>query len=157
VILSILQKRRPSFPLKKLISYNDFCFRISYQVRYNRMRLKITCSGFALVNEEASFIFHLVVFEKLGLNFFDLCNFWKSIKLGDFFQMDIKCYKMYFIASYLLLMYLHMDWKRYKSDFNQIFSRFRKWPKRNKELHTERAALTWYFACLLVLHNVRHC
>jgi hypothetical protein len=59
------------------------------------MRLKITCSGFAFVIKEASFIFHLVLYEKSGINFFDSCNSWKSIKL-DFFSNYIKFYKTHF-------------------------------------------------------------
>jgi hypothetical protein len=58
----------------KLISDRTFCLRISYQVRYNQMRLKITCPGFAPVIKEASFIFHLLLCEKLGLCFFVLFN-----------------------------------------------------------------------------------
>ena len=85
------------------------------------MRLKIICSGFAPVIKKARFIFHLLLYEKLGLWFFALFKSSKSFNLDDFFQKDIKFYKTYFIVSYLLVVYLHMDWKRYKSDFNKSF------------------------------------
>ena len=85
------------------------------------MWLKITCSGFALVIKEASFIFHLVLYEKLGLYFFDLFKSWKSINLDDFFQQDRKFYKKDYIVSYLLLVYLYMHWERYKRDFKKTF------------------------------------
>jgi hypothetical protein len=38
------------------------------------MRLKITCSGFALVIKEASFIIRPVLHEKLKSNFIDFYN-----------------------------------------------------------------------------------
>jgi len=59
--------------------------------------------------------------------------------------------------SYMLLVYLHMDWKRYKSDFNKIVTRARKCSKRRNVLHRATATLTWYIVRPLVLQNVRHC
>ena len=118
------------------------------------MRLKITCSGFDLFIKVAIFIFHPVLYENLGLKFFDLCNSCKGINQDDFFQKYIKFYKTYFIVSYLFLVYLHMDRKRYKSDFNKI-SQFRKCPKRRKVLHkAPQLFLQFFLSCTLYIFQI---
>jgi len=44
-------------------------------------------------------------------------------------------------VSYMLLVYLHVDCKRYKSDFNKIVSRFRRCSKRRKVLQQQQQIL----------------